>query len=696
MPRLGLALSGGGLRATLFHLGVVRFLRDADLLGEVKHIVSVSGGSILGAHLALNWGRYSGSAADFEETASKIIAFVQSDARNRIARRIPFLMPLRLLQQLALRGPSRAISPTGLLERLYAKHLYGDARVHQLPEVPELHLLTTNMSEGGLCSFTRAGLIMQHRTSRGTEVEILPARLTPVALAVTASSAFPGFFPPALITADDIGLSAGEFPPQTFTDGGVYDNLGVRVFDLLKDLDPSLDQILVSDVGKPFSISRSHSLGMIGRSMRASDILWDRVGQLEQQKFQSDPRFLFVAALDQVDLKDDPTALHPVIQSEVAQIRTDLDRFSPLDITALVQHGYCVARKQCRTRPDLYGSNLPSTPPWDPMKGSDAAGSQRAKTDPREEDPSRDASPTVTALVTRQAQQLRRSAGRRVWSTLLDLRDWPTYVYIPLLVLLLGVFPVQVYRYRRQANTNAMIVDAITHGSPDFRKILDIVQRSTTPAWTPLPVQDVSQASPKLGYRGFEFVSDSSIVDLRDWRSKTRDVVHYYRTVRIRKRADEDRMVLQYPRLPFDRVDFHAGPEKLKPVVRRVPPEAGEGKTTWELEFDLSGVRAEIPTDIEIEAIIHDFEARKGKSENWLRYSPPAMTEQASVWVLFPESRPYKDYRLIRYATADPSKFQPIDTQYKIDHPYGTIIAWSFVNADVGYVYECEWTWTTE
>ena len=49
MPRLGLALSGGGLRATLFHLGVVRFLRDAGLLRDITHIVSVSGGSILGA-----------------------------------------------------------------------------------------------------------------------------------------------------------------------------------------------------------------------------------------------------------------------------------------------------------------------------------------------------------------------------------------------------------------------------------------------------------------------------------------------------------------------------------------------------------------------------------------------------------------------------------------------------------------------
>jgi predicted acylesterase/phospholipase RssA len=50
--RLGLSLSGGGFRATLFHLGVVRFLRDVGWLGEVSDIVSVSRGSILAAHMA--------------------------------------------------------------------------------------------------------------------------------------------------------------------------------------------------------------------------------------------------------------------------------------------------------------------------------------------------------------------------------------------------------------------------------------------------------------------------------------------------------------------------------------------------------------------------------------------------------------------------------------------------------------------
>ena len=67
MKRLGLALSGGGFRATLYHLGVVRCLRDAGVLPEVTHITTVSGGSILGAHLALNWNRYCGSDEEFDE-----------------------------------------------------------------------------------------------------------------------------------------------------------------------------------------------------------------------------------------------------------------------------------------------------------------------------------------------------------------------------------------------------------------------------------------------------------------------------------------------------------------------------------------------------------------------------------------------------------------------------------------------------
>src|SRR5438132_10231799 len=84
MRKIGLALSGGGFRATLYHLGLVRFLRDAHILPSVTHITAVSGGSILAAHLALNWDRYNGSANDFEAAAAELLAFVRLDVRNRI------------------------------------------------------------------------------------------------------------------------------------------------------------------------------------------------------------------------------------------------------------------------------------------------------------------------------------------------------------------------------------------------------------------------------------------------------------------------------------------------------------------------------------------------------------------------------------------------------------------------------------
>ena len=99
MKKIGLALSGGGFRATLYHLGLVRFLRDAGLLRQVTHITSVSGGSIIAAHLALNWNLYTGTAEEFDQAAAKLLKYTRLDVRNRIVRRFPL--------GLLVRGPRR-------------------------------------------------------------------------------------------------------------------------------------------------------------------------------------------------------------------------------------------------------------------------------------------------------------------------------------------------------------------------------------------------------------------------------------------------------------------------------------------------------------------------------------------------------------------------------------------------------------
>src|SRR5207244_13263611 len=47
--KVGLALSGGGFRASLFHIGVLARLADLDMLRHVEVLSCVSGGSIIGA-----------------------------------------------------------------------------------------------------------------------------------------------------------------------------------------------------------------------------------------------------------------------------------------------------------------------------------------------------------------------------------------------------------------------------------------------------------------------------------------------------------------------------------------------------------------------------------------------------------------------------------------------------------------------
>jgi predicted acylesterase/phospholipase RssA len=195
MHRIGLALSGGGFRATLFHLGMIRFLREADILPAVTHFTSVSGGSILAAHLVLNWQRYTGSLQEFDDAAAEVIRFVQLDVRNRVVRRYPLALPLRALRRLTFQRPRRQLTMTGLLEYHYEKFLYGDSCLFQLPRQPRLSILATNLSEGCLCAFTRDGLLMQRRQpGRRFRFDRIHTGLATVPMAVTASSAFPGLF----------------------------------------------------------------------------------------------------------------------------------------------------------------------------------------------------------------------------------------------------------------------------------------------------------------------------------------------------------------------------------------------------------------------------------------------------------------------------------------------------------------------
>src|SRR5262249_36132023 len=147
----------------------------------------------------------------------------------------------------------------------------------------------TNLSEGCLCSFNRDGLWMMQEKAGRSQIDRIRVGLMTVAMAVTASSAFPGFFPPLELTGHDVGARGGEFARQAYTAGGVVDILGVRIVSWLTPLlseETALDGVLVSDVGNKILVQASHAGGLIRTALRSSDILMDRVWQLEIENFQ--------------------------------------------------------------------------------------------------------------------------------------------------------------------------------------------------------------------------------------------------------------------------------------------------------------------------------------------------------------------------------------------------------------------------
>src|SRR5215813_3421832 len=80
-PGTGIALSGGGFKAMLFHAGALARMNELGLLSKAQRISSVSGGSIMNGHLALSWGKLgkadaNGSFANFKNTVVEpILAF---------------------------------------------------------------------------------------------------------------------------------------------------------------------------------------------------------------------------------------------------------------------------------------------------------------------------------------------------------------------------------------------------------------------------------------------------------------------------------------------------------------------------------------------------------------------------------------------------------------------------------------------
>jgi len=485
------------------------------------------------------------------------------------------------------------------------------------------------------------------------------------------------------MSAADLGVREGEFTTEWFTDGGVYDNLGIRAFSWLKQQETEFDQILVSDAGKPFQILGDTSLGFVGQSVRATDILWDRVWQLEKQNFGDQPGFFFLPITRSVTPQEDSTALPPVVQAEVQSIRTDLDHFSAEEINALVQHGYEVARQVCREN-QMCGADEAVSSPWAPIPEANVI-TKVAPTSHTE-----DASPA-----TKLSRELRKSGARRVWSTLFNPVDWTSYLYLLVALLLFVYLPWQVYDLYRRSQIQETVIEAIAAGDPDVRQILDLVRTDPSIDWQADTIRETPKAT-NADYSGIELLTCSRIIDLRNWRPdqpiERRGHV-YIRdsyTVRLLDSYTGDRRVTIPIPIPTKDIEFRQQGSEISAVITRVTEpftEFGEEKTLYEFEYDLSRVPQGEPVTVVLEGLLRTREP--SARAPWIAR---AKTDLVSVWMLFPADRPYRTYSLVRYPQDRSAPPQVMHSRYAIDHPYGSLIGWSVVNPKVGTVYECRWT----
>lgn len=269
---LGLALSGGGFRATLFGLGSLWRLNDAGLLGKLDRLTSVSGGSILMGILAHRWRQLqfdNGRASNFAQVLAEPVRTFCAKTIDIGAGLAGLLVPFK--------------TAGDFLADRYEKDLFGAAMIKDIPVAdgdgnPKFIFYATNMQTGRSFRF-RQDMLADYRLgiSRSTNV--------PLAVAVAASSAFPPIFSPIVLKTDPAAWSEGDELPNleglrkriVLADGGVYDNMG------LESLVDNVDIAMVSDAGAPFGIDETPAEDHIFQLDRVRDILIDQTRALRKR-----------------------------------------------------------------------------------------------------------------------------------------------------------------------------------------------------------------------------------------------------------------------------------------------------------------------------------------------------------------------------------------------------------------------------
>jgi NTE family protein len=375
---IGLCLSGGGFRASLFHIGALRRLNELGILNrpDFRTITSVSGGSITAAALATalakrktdEAGAISNTQWD-REVRDPLREFTRKDVRTG-----PFLKRFR---------PWNLWKTETTVEALAARYEneLTPLRLRDLPQKPEFLFLATDMAYGVSFAFARDWM------GDYQAGYMPPPEDFTVAKAVAASACFPPLFGPLRLRLDPAELKQGSAPRGKhrdaclsdfrLTDGGDYDNMG------LEPVWKSHAVVLVSDAGGLFTEESDKGLlwripryqGIQERQARALRKRW-LIASFNQGTL--DGTYWSVGSATSKYEESSPGYPKDMARAVIAEIRTDLDAFSDAEAAVLENHGYLLADAAIRRHvPALLTEPIPPAavpyPDWfTPARSEDA------------------------------------------------------------------------------------------------------------------------------------------------------------------------------------------------------------------------------------------------------------------------------------------------------------------------------------
>ena len=272
--KIAMALSGGGVRASAFHAGVMQRLAASDLMDQLTFLSTVSGGSLIaGLIFCSNNHRWPDSQTYLKSVLPKIQDQLTSGSLQYSYAWRALVLPTRLLRGRAHILADQLSSQWGIKGTL-----------DQLPDEPRWFINSTCYETGKNWRFSKLRM-GDYRTN------YVVAPVFPIAEAIASSAAVPGLIGPLVIRSREFEWSRyeqgqlvpGEPAAARFElwDGGVYDNLGTEsLFKPAGGCRDGIDFLIVSDASAALDMSlRSlkRTLKPGHRTLRLVNIATDQV-----------------------------------------------------------------------------------------------------------------------------------------------------------------------------------------------------------------------------------------------------------------------------------------------------------------------------------------------------------------------------------------------------------------------------------